>query len=906
VGSQNDTNPPRGPEDSDHKETLDAPTQLLEESGAEGHVLLRAIDALDPTLERYALTRLHSKGGLGQVWVARDRSLEREVAFKEIRPERGENPSVWARFVREARITGLLEHPGIVPIYELSRRRDTGRPFYTMRFVRGRTLGEAIAAYHATRQSGAVAALDLQALLNALIGVANAIAFAHAKGVIHRDLKPDNVILGDFGEVILLDWGLAKVLGAESPDAGIDAVGVDAAVPDLGRIGGASLESGGTVEGQILGTPAYMSPEQAAGRLDAVGPASDIYGLGAILHEILTGKPPVDGTDTTDVLRRAAHEARPRARTLRPDTPAPLDAICARALALQPQDRYASARAFADDLRRFLADEPVSAWREPFSRRAARWAKRHRTLVSSLSVLVIVALVGVSIGAVLLGRKNREIETERARAEENFRLAKGAVDRYLTEVADSGELKAKGLEGLRTNLLGSARDFYTRFVAMRQGDEAAVGDLAAAHLNLGNISRETGDAKQAEASLREARTLYETRFRREPGVTSARTDLIAASGNLALVLSESGRPKDAAEEFGQAVRLIEEAPPLARDDEPFLSGAANIYDNLGVLDNAQHRPEESEAAHRKGLALRERLVTLRPAREDYQSALLKSELNLATLYDTTGREREALPHLERAAAIGETLFAAHPENTDFANDLGATYNNLGGTYTLTGRLDDARRAHARALAIRETLAADHPALIEPQISLAGSYVNLGELETRAARDAAALPYLDKAQATLDGILVKTPGHEVARFYMAYALSWRARALGGLGRTGEAMTTWERATSFNDRNYPTIPAGYAVALARAGRTAQATALAAKVETIPALPGEVLYDLAATWSLSAARGGPRRETDAARAIALLRRAAAAGLFKNPGMTEHAAADHDLDAVRDRTDYRAAIDG
>jgi serine/threonine-protein kinase len=894
VGSQNEENPPgRGQERSEQQETLDAPTQALGDVGPEGHLLLGAIDALDPKSERYTLNRLHSKGGLGQVWLALDRSLEREVALKEIRPERADNPSVWARFVREARVTGLLEHPGIVPIYELSRRTDTGRPFYTMRFVRGRTMGEAIAAYHAKHPGGA-APLDLQALLNALVSVANAIAFAHAKGVIHRDLKPDNVVLGDFGEVILLDWGLAKLAGAR-----------EAPAPGAGGLDAEPLESGGTVEGQVLGTPAYMAPEQAAGRLDAVGPASDVYGLGAILHEILTGKPPVEGSDTTDVLRRAAHEPRPRARTLRPDTPAALDAICAKALAFARGNRYGSARAFADDVRRYLADEPVSAWREPLSRRAARWAKHHRTLVASLSVLIVVALVGVSVGAVLLGRKNREIEQERTRAEENFRMAKGAVDRYLTQVADSSELKAKGLEGLRTNLFGSARDFYTRFVAMRQGDAAALGDLASAHLNLGNISRQTGDTKQAEASMREARSLYETRFRREPEVTDARTDLIAASGNLALLLNESGRPQDAAEEFGKAVQLIEQAPPAAQKNDLFLSGAANVYDNLGVLDMAQHRPEESEASAKKGLALRERLAALHPDREDYQSSLLKSDANLATLYDTTGREREALPHLERAAAIGATLYAAHPENTDFANDLGTIYNNLGGTYTLTGRMEDALRAHQRALAIRETLAAEHPALLDPQLYLAGSYVNLGELETRADRGAAALPYLDKAEAVLAGVLSKTPKHEVARFYTAYALSWRARALGGLGRTPEAMTAWERAQSFNDRSYPTIPAGYAVALARAGKIAQATALAAKVETIPSLPGEVLYDLAATWSLSAARGGRRRESDAAHAIELLKKAATAGLFKNPGMTERAAHDRDLDAVRGRPDYRSAIE-
>jgi len=239
--------------------------------------------------ERYTVTRLHATGGIGRVWLARDGSLGRDVALKDLRPERAENPAVWGRFLREAQITGQLEHPGIVPVYELGRR-DDGQPFYTMRFVRGRTLREAVAAYHQKRERRELGALDLRELLTAFIGVCNAIAYAHSKGFVHRDLKPANVVLGEFGEVMVLDWGLAKEVGS-TPE-----VPTESLAASHRR---ASTDSGSqTLEGQILGTPAYMAPEQADGRLSDIDARTDVYGLGAILYEVLTGKPPFGGATT--------------------------------------------------------------------------------------------------------------------------------------------------------------------------------------------------------------------------------------------------------------------------------------------------------------------------------------------------------------------------------------------------------------------------------------------------------------------------------------------------------------------------------------------------------------------------------------------------------------------------------
>ena len=179
-------------------------------ASARSEILLPSAPGVDPaseTRERYALTSLHATGGIGRVWLARDGQMGRDVALKELRPEQADNAGLRARFLREAQITGQLEHPGIVPVYELARRPDTGQPFYTMRFVKGRTLSDAARAYHQKRAAGQADSLEFSTLLNAFVVVCKTVAYAHSRGVIHRDLKGQNVIVGEFGEVVVLDWG---------------------------------------------------------------------------------------------------------------------------------------------------------------------------------------------------------------------------------------------------------------------------------------------------------------------------------------------------------------------------------------------------------------------------------------------------------------------------------------------------------------------------------------------------------------------------------------------------------------------------------------------------------------------------------------------------------------------------
>jgi WD40 repeat protein/tRNA A-37 threonylcarbamoyl transferase component Bud32 len=378
--------------------------------------ILRLLDQLRPlrspddsppeTGLRYILRGVHAEGGIGRVWLAYDTELGREVALKVLRPERVGDPSLTARFLHEARITGRLQHPGIAPVYELAPGaaadpNDDQPPFYTMRLVQGRTLTEAIRAYHAGRSP-----VERAKLLIAFVSVCQTIAYAHARGVIHRDLKPENVALGDYGEVVVLDWGFAKESGEKDEPA------PDSSSPPAVPQGQSSHLS---AAGQVLGTPAYMAPEQAnCGPTDA---RTDVYGLGTILYELLTGRSPYLGEDSAEVLALVRAGPPPRPRAISPKVPPALEAICLTALARDPAARYPSATALASDVQHWLADEPVTAYPEPAAVRLRRWGRRHPAVVAASVVFVFAGLFAFGLTQFLLLRiRQEEVRVADARA----------------------------------------------------------------------------------------------------------------------------------------------------------------------------------------------------------------------------------------------------------------------------------------------------------------------------------------------------------------------------------------------------------------------------------------------------------------------------------------------------------
>lgn len=356
---------------------------------------------------RYRVLQFYKQGGLGAVYRAQDLELNRVVALKQIQDQRADDPEARQRFLREAEITGALEHPSIVPVYGLGTYAS-GRPYYAMRFIEGQSLADAIARYHdpanPSRRDPSERTLELRRLLQRFIDVCEAMAFAHERNVLHRDLKPGNVMLGKYGETLVIDWGLAKDLKSEAREV------ADGPWPSPGYF--LQQDSDATPFGVALGTLAYMSPEQAAGQIGELSRASDIYSLGATLFHLLVGRAPISRDEAAQqefsvLIARIVEGRLPAPRDLDRHVPRPLDAICRRAMAQRPDARYASAKELADDLERWLADEPVRAWREPWSARLERWSRRHRQLVQATAAAVLVVSVVGSLAAWQVARARR-------------------------------------------------------------------------------------------------------------------------------------------------------------------------------------------------------------------------------------------------------------------------------------------------------------------------------------------------------------------------------------------------------------------------------------------------------------------------------------------------------------------
>ncbi len=328
-------------------------------------------DAPDLSATKYRLSRPLGSGGMGSVWAARDTELDREVALK-VSTTSGSTDELCARLRREAQVIASLEHPGIVPIHDVGVLPDQ-RVYYAMKLVQGERLDEWLAQ-----------GVEIGAVLRLFIRVCEAVAFAHARGVIHRDLKPQNIMVGPFGEALVMDWGVAKLL-REPPDA---RPGSSSA-----RLGADPTSAVTTARGTVLGTLAFMPPEQARGDIDRLDARVDVYALGAILYFALAGRPPFAADDAA-ALRRAVVDERPRPLgVLAPHVPKPVVSICETAMARDPAARYGSATRLADDVALHLDGLRPHAHRESTYERAVRLATRHRALLALLSAYLLVRLL---------------------------------------------------------------------------------------------------------------------------------------------------------------------------------------------------------------------------------------------------------------------------------------------------------------------------------------------------------------------------------------------------------------------------------------------------------------------------------------------------------------------------------
>jgi serine/threonine-protein kinase len=475
-------------------------------------------DATAANGQRFRVLRPHSRGGLGAVFVALDSELNREVALKQILDKHADDPVSRQRFLLEAEVTGRLEHPGIVPVYGLGSYAD-GRPYYAMRFIRGESLKGAIDRFHADeglKKEPGRRSLELRKLLRRFTDVCNAIDYAHSRGVLHRDIKPANIVLGKHGETLVVDWGLARARGH-----------ADSGAEERTLVPSSASGSTETLPGSALGTPAYISPEQACGDLDRLGPRSDVYSLGATLYCLLTGKPPLEGDDVGEMLRRVQSGEIPAPRQIDPSIDRALEAVCLKAMAVESNDRHATAHALAEDVERWMADEPVSAWREPASRRVLRWLTRHRTGMTAAGVALLVALAGTAavlavqtsanaelkranidlvIANLRVTKSNADLKAANERERQRFDMAMEAIKLFHGEVSEDLLLKEKEFQGLRSKLLKGAAEFYGKMERLLEGqsDLPSRAALGRAYFELGTLTGEIGNQAEALAVHRKA------------------------------------------------------------------------------------------------------------------------------------------------------------------------------------------------------------------------------------------------------------------------------------------------------------------------------------------------------------------------------------------------------------------
>ncbi len=773
-----------------------------------------------PVVDRshYQFAAVIAQGGMGKIFRATDRRLGRPVAIKELL---GSHRELASRFAREIRITARLQHPAIVGLHEAGRWAD-GHPFFAMELVEGEPLDDVIA--RATTPAQRIA------LLPHALAVADALAYAHACRIIHRDLKPHNVLVGRFGETVVIDWGLAKELG-DPPDE--IASGADA--PRAGHE---------TRHGSVLGTPAYMPPEQAAA--EVVDERADVYAIGALLYHLLAGHPPYQGASSADLLRQVLQTAATPIAVAAPEIPRELAAIVTTAMSREPTARYPTARELAEDLRRFQTGQLVGVHHYTTTTLLRRWLHKHRAVIgvatAALAAIVVVAGLGVArvvderdaahraeqlaaAARIRADAQRSQAEAQRAASEALVgymlgelqpqlervgRLALlhgvaaridgyyGQIDELPGGLDDAARSQRAGALHLLGVVLDSAGDVdgaqraFTRAIELRAapvaaGDLGAVLDQARTRNELAVTFVEQGDLDGAERVLTDARDaltarpargatgdlLLATALRRLGAIATARGDLAGARATLERALEHA----DAA----TAASAGDRAGPLE---------ATKIWDRLVDVRRAAGDNAGAQVAAEAGLAARRAMIAADPGALDVQAGLSVSWDKLYMLA-LSRADAAAATHAARAAVdVIAPLVARDPDNADWGRQLLVALLRTGDLAEGNGDGPGARRQIEAALAIAERLTRLQPGNVERLSDLSSILTRVGALQLAAGEVTAAIATQTRAVAVANEASRLAPDSEHLRRELGVAHEYLGDALLAHGEPARAADAYQ--------------------------------------------------------------------------------------------------------------------
>lgn len=713
----------------------------------------------------YLLIEEIARGGMGVVYKAIQRKLRRTVALKMILAGELATSSAVQRFHVEAEAAARLDHPGIVPIYEVGD--VDGQHYFSMGYVDGGSLAGKLAA-------GPLTPVDAARYVRK---IADAVAYAHAHGVIHRDLKPSNVLLDSTGEPKISDFGVAK------------------------QVDSGEGSSGSTATGEILGTPSYMPPEQAGGRVGQVGPVSDVYSIGAILYSLVTGRPPFQAAAVVDTLMQVLEKEVVPPRQLNDGVPKDLQTICLKCLRKEPARRYQSAGELRDEIDRFLNGVPIVARPVGRAERLARWCRRKPALAGMSATLLVVSAVGIAAVFVFWRRAERnlvEASEQRTIAERRLRDTQEIVNRYFTEVSENVLLNKPGMQDLRNQLYRRALEYYQRFVEEEKQNPALQMELANAYVRLASINDTLmSTERRSEQLFEQATQIYERFLAQTPDDVPLRRRMASAYNQLAVQQDLAQGTDKGKATFDRALELSKQL--IAQPDHPVDDDIlyARIAGNLALWQ--QLRGERVEAKRNMLQIIESQKALLkRPLdpkiRSRVQSQLASIYINLAAICEAT---REGVTFNERAAELLEPLCAANPSDMRLANNLGHVYYNNGATLGMLGDHVAAERSVLKSNAIVERLIVEHPTLGEYRWDIVRNYTELSRIAGAAGRKPQAIAYMETGLKTLDLMMLEQPDELRHRVAMVERLVMLGRLFVEQKLDNRARSTFERASGLSD-------------------------------------------------------------------------------------------------------------